>query len=163
MSNPSPGSAAGDAGDVGGLVPQQPAPLAGPAADLDATVRAASQFLELERQRVELGRAQVVQQQIDGQRAHEYALALLAAQERDLKDRRRAEAGNGRLGFIFLLVLVVALVSLAAYALSLGKDAFLLDVVKVIAGALAGGGVGYGIGRGKREGDGTPQNPATSA
>lgn len=86
-------------------------------------------------------------------RGYEYAKAALHIQVEDRKDERKKELVNSRYGFWIVTLTILSVITLIMYALHLGKEAFVLDIVKVLVGAAGGGGVGYlaGYRKGQKE------------
>lgn len=109
-------------------------------------------MLALERQNIETRRQQLELSRLEAEQNHRYALTLLEAQERDRQDARRHDAINSRMGAWIVTLIIVAVTALVGVALWRDKDALVLDVIKVLAGALGGGGIGYAAGRGRSEG-----------
>jgi len=83
---------------------------------------------------------------------HEYDFAVrnleLFAQDR--REERELFAGNRRAGLIIVLSLTASISVFFITALFLDKDVLLLDLLKIIAGAFGGGGIGYAWGSRRR-------------
>ena len=83
---------------------------------------------------------------------HEYAMALLAARERDFISERGYREATMKHVKLFLLIALAIIIVFAAYALYIGKDQFLAEIARYILVGGGGGGLGYawGFHRGKR-------------
>lgn len=79
---------------------------------------------------------------------HQYEIAKLSidANIRNQNEVRALMWANTKAGVLVVLSIIATIFVFFMYALSLGKDAFLSDIIKVMFGAFGGGGLGYAIG-----------------
>lgn len=87
---------------------------------------------------------------------HQFIIAKLNI-ESNLKNQKEVREHFGALerqqrrnGTIIILVFLVLFFAFGFYALSLDKENFLADVLKVVIGAFGGGGLGYAVGLSRR-------------
>lgn len=81
------------------------------------------------------------------------ASEIIAAQERDREKERIHNRRMLRGPLICLTLVFVLILVFFCVALYMGKDAVVLDIVKIASGMVAGGAGGYGIGRAKKQQD----------
>lgn len=109
----------------------QPAPLS------DETMQ---RMLSLQEQRLqlELKQADIALREID----HNQKLAdrTISAQADDLKDERQHSRVMSRQRLIFAGVVVAMVIGFAAYAVRIGREGIVLDLVKVVLGFVGGWG-----------------------
>lgn len=117
-----------------GKLPQQhpaPIPLSEP------TVQ---RMLAVQEQRIalEIKQAEVSLREIE----HNQKIAdkSIEAQAEDRKDERRAEKSIHAHRLIFAAFIVVAVLGFVAWALSMGKDAIVMDIMKTVLGFVGGWG-----------------------
>lgn len=140
--------------------------VAAPApASAGITPDAFAQFLAVQAKQNEIREKEVEVQKFNAEtertkmeNAHEYALKSLDAQVNDRKDERKTQSGDSRLGFWIVLIVVVGLLAIIAYALSVNKEQFIVEIIKLLAVGGGGGGVGYAIG--VRKGDKSGSTPS---
>ncbi len=77
------------------------------------------------------------------QNVRESTLQMIEANERDRKDQRNYQVSKDSKSLTLLLGLLIVVTAFRAFALWIGKDAIVVDALKVIAGGFAG----YGLGR----------------
>lgn len=80
----------------------------------------------------------------------QFAMRNLELTAQDNREQRAHFAGNRRAGMAVILAVVIAVFIFFMYALHLGKDVFLTEMMKVVVSAFGGGGIGYAIGIKKR-------------
>lgn len=78
--------------------------------------------------------------------SYQYAMKNVELMAQDNREVREHMAGNRVAGTIVVLVTILAVFIFFMYALHLGKETFLSDMIKVTLGAFGGGGIGYVIG-----------------
>ena len=83
----------------------------------------------------------------------EYAKRALEVQAQDLELQRAHEVSVSTTRYVFAGALVVAVLSFLAFTVYTGKERFAEDLIKIMAGALAGGAGGYSYGRRDRSED----------
>lgn len=86
----------------------------------------------------ELARLQIEQ-------AHEYSMSIINAQLADRREQRAIEQYRFRLVFWLALMFVVLMFALFFTALLLNKEQIVIEALKLVGAALAGGVGGYGI------------------
>ncbi|MEP7340428.1 MAG: hypothetical protein ABI977_22040 [Acidobacteriota bacterium] len=79
----------------------------------------------------------------ESERGHEYATRALEVQTVDLRDDRKTDLVKTKYTYFLVVTLSVLAIALVSYALNLGKETFVLDIVKVLVGAAGGAGLGY--------------------
>ena len=94
--------------------------------------------LQEQRLQLEIKQADLSLREID----HNQKLAdrTISAQAEDLKDERAHSRSMSKQRLIFGGVVVAMLVGFAAYAIHIGRDAIVLDLVKVVLGFVGGWG-----------------------
>ena len=90
----------------------------------------------------------------EDQHGFDFAMRNLELFAQDKREERELYAGNRRVWFIIVLALIGSVSIFFISALYMNKDALLLDMLKMIAGACGGGGIGYiyGFRRGRMPG-----------
>lgn len=82
------------------------------------------------------------------QDVHQYDIAKMSI-EANLKNQHEVRDlmwATTKANVLVILAIVATAFIFFMYALHLGKDAFLSDILKVLVGAFGGGGIGYAIG-----------------
>lgn len=95
--------------------------------------------------------AQIELERQKDQHTYEYSLRNLELTAQNNREVREVIKGNRNASLIVILASIFAIFAFVMYALYLGKDQFLSDMLKVIVGGFGGGGIGYAIGKRKRE------------
>lgn len=103
--------------------------------------------------------AQVLSEQIElekirDQHSYDFAIKNLEHTVKENQEIRTFLAGNRNAGLIVTGMVILAFFIFFMYALHLGRDTLISDVIKIICGAFGGGGIGYLFGF--RRGSATP-------
>ena len=85
------------------------------------------------------------------QHTFEYSMRNIELTAQDNREQRAHLAGNRNASLIVIISIILAVFAFFMYALYLGKDAFLTDMLKVIFGAFGGGGIGYALGTRRKQ------------
>lgn len=91
--------------------------------------------------------AQIELERQKDQHTYEYSLKNLELTAQNNREIREVIKGNRNASVFIILISILAVFIFVMYALYLGKDQFLSDILKVIVGGLGGGGLGYAIGK----------------
>lgn len=96
------------------------------------------------------------QEQLDlakQQDAHQYSLAKLNIEKNaEISHAWASSLYKGRIAsFVFIGVILIVILGFCAYAMTLGKDAIAMEIVKLVSFTGIGGGAGYfyGFAKGK--------------
>jgi hypothetical protein len=117
-----------------------------------------SQELDFRKEELSVRREEIDLTKQESERAHEYAKLALAGQQTDWKTYREQQKVSTRYSFISVTLILLCLTGFIVYAMYLNKEQFVLDIIKVLAGALGGGGIGYAIGHKKAKKDQEPSD-----
>ena len=80
---------------------------------------------------------------VEDQHGFDFAMRNLELIAQDKKEEREFLAGNRRVWFIISLAVISGVFISLITAMFLDKDELLMDMLKILAGVLGGGGVGY--------------------
>jgi hypothetical protein len=103
-------------------------------------------FLSVQERELQVRMRQMELESSDRTNHKEIALASITAQKDDRKDERQHRALLYRWGTVAALVIALAVICVIVLAMKWNKDALIGDLVKIVAGLLAGTGLGHAIG-----------------
>lgn len=107
------------------------------------------QFLQNQEKELEIRKQDLDLQKQKEANAFEYSKRALDAEASDRKHRRETQQGSMKAGLVFLGICLIALIALIAFALYRDKDAFVIEMAKLIGAFFCGGAGGFAIGRKK--------------
>lgn len=105
-----------------------------------------SQELALRNEQLQIERDKLDLEKARDQRGYEFGLKSLEAQAADRMHSRNCERGKRTDSHKLVCGLVLIICAVVVYALSLGKDAIAMELVKSVLMIVAGGAAGYGLG-----------------
>lgn len=108
-------------------------------------------FLDVQSKEVELRKEEIELKKKDMEYSYGFSTKALDAKAADNENRRAFLKGLINWSLVTAGILFVILVGFMAYALKLGKDSIVLEIIKIV--ALVGGGFlgGYGVGKSRKK------------
>ena len=103
-------------------------------------------FLDNQAKELELKNKELELQRLNQKNAFEYSHASLRSEAEDRAAQRLFVQKIRRETFVFISVISFAVFGLLGYALSLGKDQIVMEVIRSVIFLLSGGAGGYAIG-----------------
>ena len=89
----------------------------------------------------------------------EFAKAALSAKTTDKDAEREHHRQTQKTNLIFISIITLIITGLIAYALSIGKDNFAMELIKAVIFILSGGAGGFAIGKSSHKDTGKDNKP----
>lgn len=130
---------------------QVPAPLSAVPPIVVQFLENQKQELTIRAQEAEVQRLRIANERLEIEKAHEYSMKAVDLQAQDRREERESDGkGLGRTLRLVGLV-VLGLFGFFGYALYANKDQLILEILRIVLYAGGGGGVGYAVGKSKRD------------
>ena len=108
-----------------------------------------SKFLQNQEKELEIRKQNADLQKQQEANAFEFSKRALEAEAADRKHRRETQNGARKTSYIFIFLCLIVLASLIVYAISKDKDAFVMEMAKLMGAFFCGGAGGFALGRHK--------------